>query len=58
MEYEIGIGKTARRAYGFDEVAIVPSRRTRDPGEALPVAAGFPEHDQDGRFRKTTDARG
>src|SRR5512141_1889618 len=31
MEYEIGIGKTARRAYGFDEVAIVPSRRTRDP---------------------------
>jgi IMP dehydrogenase len=31
MEYEIGAGKTARRAYGFDEVAIVPSRRTRDP---------------------------
>ena len=31
MEFEIGIGKAARRAYGFDEVAIVPSRRTRDP---------------------------
>jgi IMP dehydrogenase len=31
MEYEIGIGKTGRRAYGFDDVAIVPSRRTRDP---------------------------
>ena len=31
MEFEIGIGKTAREAYGFDEVAIVPSRRTRDP---------------------------
>ena len=31
MEFEIGIGKTARKAYGFDEVAIVPSRRTRDP---------------------------
>ncbi len=31
MEYEIGAGKTGRRAYGFDEVAIVPSRRTRDP---------------------------
>jgi IMP dehydrogenase len=31
MEFEIGIGKTARRAYGFDEIAIVPSRRTRDP---------------------------
>jgi IMP dehydrogenase len=33
MEHEIGIGKTARRAYGFDEVAIVPSRRTRDPDD-------------------------
>jgi IMP dehydrogenase len=33
MELEIGIGKTARRAYGFDEVAIVPSRRTRDPDD-------------------------
>jgi IMP dehydrogenase len=31
MEIEIGMGKMARRAYGFDEVAIVPSRRTRDP---------------------------
>src|SRR5919206_65413 len=28
---EIGIGKAGRRAYGFDEIAIVPSRRTRDP---------------------------
>src|SRR5438874_5654368 len=33
MEIEIGKGKTARRAYGFDEVAIVPSRRTRDPDD-------------------------
>jgi IMP dehydrogenase len=33
LEIEIGIGKTARRAYGFDEVAIVPSRRTRDPDD-------------------------
>src|ERR1700675_2157483 len=31
MEFEIGIGKSARRSYGLDEVAIVPSRRTRDP---------------------------
>jgi len=31
MEVEIGRGKKARRAYGFDDVAIVPSRRTRDP---------------------------
>ncbi len=30
-EIEIGLGKSGRRAYGFDEVAIVPSRRTRDP---------------------------
>ncbi|GGK14173.1 IMP dehydrogenase [Pilimelia terevasa] len=27
---EIGLGKTARRGYHLDEVAIVPSRRTRD----------------------------
>ncbi|MGZ8611374.1 MAG: GuaB3 family IMP dehydrogenase-related protein [Actinomycetota bacterium] len=33
MEIEIGRGKAARRAYGFDEVAIVPSRRTRDPDD-------------------------
>ena len=33
MEIEIGTGKTARRGYGFDEVAIVPSRRTRDPDD-------------------------
>jgi IMP dehydrogenase len=31
MDIEIGKGKTARRAYGLDEIAIVPSRRTRDP---------------------------
>src|SRR5712675_3344587 len=33
MEVEIGRGKKARRAYGFDEIAIVPSRRTRDPDD-------------------------
>ena len=33
MDVEIGIGKTGRRAWGFDEVAIVPSRRTRDPDD-------------------------
>jgi len=31
LEIEIGMGKRGRRAYGFDEIAIVPSRRTRDP---------------------------
>ena len=30
-EVEIGFGKAGRRAYGFDDIAIVPSRRTRDP---------------------------
>ena len=30
-EVEIGRGKSGRRAYGFDDLAIVPSRRTRDP---------------------------
>jgi IMP dehydrogenase len=32
-EVEIGIGKSGRRAYGFDDIAIVPSRRTRDPDD-------------------------
>lgn len=31
MEVEIGKGKVGRVAYGFDDIAIVPSRRTRDP---------------------------
>ncbi len=30
-EIEIGIYKSARQAYGFDDIAIVPTRRTRDP---------------------------
>src|SRR5437763_7332534 len=30
-DFEIGIGKSGRQAYGFDDIAIVPSRRTRDP---------------------------
>ena len=50
-EIEIGRGKRGRRAYTFDDVAVVPSRRTRDPEEVsvawqidayrfeLPVAA-------------------
>jgi IMP dehydrogenase len=33
MEIEIGRAKRGRRAYSFDDVAIVPSRRTRDPEE-------------------------
>jgi IMP dehydrogenase len=32
-EIEIGRGKRGRTAYGFDDIAIVPSRRTRDPEE-------------------------
>src|SRR5438105_10574168 len=33
MEVEIGRGKKGRQAYGFDDIAIVPSRRTRDPDD-------------------------
>ena len=57
-EVEIGLGKSGRRAYGFDDIAIVPSRRTRDPEDVdisweidafrfdLPVLAaqGEPRH--------------
>ena len=32
-ETEIGQAKSGRHAYAFDDVAIVPSRRTRDPEE-------------------------
>jgi IMP dehydrogenase len=32
-EIEIGKGKRGRTAYSFDDIAIVPSRRTRDPEE-------------------------
>jgi IMP dehydrogenase len=32
-EIQIGQAKRARRAYSFDDIAIVPSRRTRDPEE-------------------------
>ena len=33
MDIEIGKGKTGRRAWGLDDIAIVPSRRTRDPDD-------------------------
>jgi IMP dehydrogenase len=33
MEIEIGRGKKGRLAFGFDDIAIVPSRRTRDPDD-------------------------
>ncbi|WP_353259485.1 GuaB3 family IMP dehydrogenase-related protein [Prochlorothrix hollandica] len=34
MDIELGRGKTARRAYGIDEIALVPGRRTLDPSLA------------------------
>lgn len=34
MSIQIGRGKTARRAYGFDEIALVPGRSTLDPALA------------------------
>ncbi|MGH8912417.1 MAG: GuaB3 family IMP dehydrogenase-related protein [Acidimicrobiia bacterium] len=33
VEIDIGIGKSGRQAYGLDDIAIVPSRRTRDPDD-------------------------
>jgi IMP dehydrogenase len=33
VDIEIGRAKRGRRAYSFDDIAIVPSRRTRDPEE-------------------------
>ena len=33
MDIEIGRAKRGRRAFSFDDIAIVPSRRTRDPEE-------------------------
>ncbi len=44
MEIEIGKGKMARRAYGFDDIAIVPSRRTRDP-EDIDISWQIGGHD-------------
>ncbi len=32
-DIEIGLGKSGRRSYVFDDIANVPSRRTRDPGD-------------------------
>lgn len=32
-DVEIGMGKRGRQTYGFADIAIVPSRRTRDPEE-------------------------
>lgn len=43
MEVEIGRGKKGRRAYGFDDIAIVPSRRTRDP-EDIDISWEIAEH--------------
>jgi IMP dehydrogenase len=49
MEIEIGRGKTARRAYGFDDIAIVPSRRTRDPRD-VDITWSFSFKDRDYTF--------
>lgn len=43
MEVEIGMGKSGRRAYGFDDIAIVPSRRTRD-AEDIDISWNLGEH--------------
>ena len=33
MEINIGMAKSGRRAFGFDDISIVPTRRTRNPGD-------------------------
>ena len=33
VDIEISEGKRARTAYSFDDISIVPSRRTREPQE-------------------------
>ncbi len=43
MEIEIGKGKVGRRSYGFDEISIVPSRRTRDP-EDVDISANIGDY--------------
>jgi len=40
-EIEIGRGKRGRRAYSFDDIAVVPSRRTRDPKDVSTAAHMF-----------------
>src|ERR687885_669389 len=52
MEVEIGRGKKGRRAYGFDDIAIVPSRRTRDPDDQLELIAGFPKEEATQRMQE------
>ncbi len=38
MEIELGRAKRARRAYTFDDIAVVPSRRTRNPEDVSAFA--------------------
>lgn len=33
LEIDVGLGKKGRSGYGFDDITIVPSRRTRDPDD-------------------------
>ncbi len=33
MDVVIGMAKSGRRAFGFDDISVVPSRRTRDPDD-------------------------
>ncbi|MXZ67923.1 MAG: GuaB3 family IMP dehydrogenase-related protein [Acidimicrobiia bacterium] len=33
VDISIGMGKAGRRGYGFDDISIVPSRRTRNPDD-------------------------
>jgi IMP dehydrogenase len=46
MEVEIGRGKKGRRAYGLDDIAIVPSRRTRDNAD-IDISWSLGDHSLD-----------
>lgn len=62
MDFEVGRGKRARRAYGFDEVALVPGKVTINPDEinvslrlgelevAVPILAAAMDGVVDARF--------
>lgn len=70
MEYELGRGKRARRAYGFDEVALVPGGITINPDEielsfvldgvtmSLPILAAAMDGVVDPRFAVAMGALG
>ena len=52
MEISIGRGKTARRAYGIDEIALVPGQRTLDPSLADTQVADWRNRSRNPDYRQ------